>query len=91
MRGQLITVLTEHTGPVRSASFSPDGSRIVTTSNDNTARLWDDSGEPLAILTGHTNEVLWAELQRGWAATGNDQFGWHSSVVVGIPRVTSIR
>jgi WD40 repeat protein len=26
---------------MNSATFSPDGSRIVTTSNDNTARIWD--------------------------------------------------
>jgi len=26
---------------VHSAAFSPDGSRIVTASNDKTARIWD--------------------------------------------------
>jgi WD40 repeat protein len=26
---------------VSSAAFSPDGSRIITTSGDNTARIWD--------------------------------------------------
>jgi WD40 repeat protein len=30
-----------HDGPVLSAAFSPDGSRIVTASFDNTARIWD--------------------------------------------------
>ena len=35
--------------------FSPDGSRIVTASRDNTARLWDaKSGAALATLSGHT-------------------------------------
>jgi WD40 repeat protein len=33
--------LKGHTGPVTSASFSPDGSRIVTASWDNTAKVWD--------------------------------------------------
>ena len=30
-----------HEGAVRSAQFSPDGTRVVTASEDNTARLWD--------------------------------------------------
>ena len=33
--------LSGHTGLVNNAAFSPDGSRIVTASSDNTARLWD--------------------------------------------------
>jgi WD40 repeat protein/serine/threonine protein kinase len=41
-----------HNNWLRHASFSPDGSRVVTASSDNTARLWDAStgtpvGEPL--------------------------------------------
>ena len=35
------TVLAGHTGPVLSASFSPDGKRVVTASSDKTARVWD--------------------------------------------------
>ena len=33
-------------GPVNSAAFSPDGSRIVTASFDKTARVWDVSAIP---------------------------------------------
>src|SRR5262249_53531676 len=32
--------LVGHDGIVNSAAFSPDGSRIVTASNDSTARIW---------------------------------------------------
>jgi WD40 repeat protein len=39
-------------GSVLGASFSPDGQRILTTSQDGTARLWDLSGRQLAELTG---------------------------------------
>jgi WD40 repeat protein len=31
----------QHDGSVNSALFSPDGQRVVTASEDNTARLWD--------------------------------------------------
>jgi hypothetical protein len=38
--------------------FSPDGSRVVTASADNTARLWDaNTGAGLAMLLGHEGEV----------------------------------
>jgi WD40 repeat protein len=46
-----------HTGAITSAVFAPDGGRILTTSWDNTARLWDRDGKPLTILQGHTNVV----------------------------------
>ncbi len=38
-----------HDGSVEAASFSPDGARIVTASDDHTARLWDAAtGKELA-------------------------------------------
>jgi WD40 repeat protein len=41
-----------------SAAFSPDGTRIVTGSSDNTARVWDaTSGASIAELKGHANTV----------------------------------
>lgn len=40
-----------HDGGVRSAQFSPDGTRIVTSSSNNTVRLWDArTGKPLEAL-----------------------------------------
>jgi hypothetical protein len=36
-----LLTLKGHTGYVTSVSFSPDGSRIVTGSDDTTARVWD--------------------------------------------------
>src|SRR5262245_29207929 len=42
-----------HDRAVDSAAFSPDGSRIVTASWDNTARIWDAaSAKEIAILLG---------------------------------------
>ena len=44
--GQQIIALEGHGSAVRSAAFSPGGTRIVTASNDNTARVWDISTIP---------------------------------------------
>src|SRR6516162_3689917 len=51
-------VLDGHDGSVTSAAFSPDGSRIVTASLDNTARTWDAaSAKEIAVLRGHDGTV----------------------------------
>ncbi|KAG2743969.1 WD40 repeat-like protein, partial [Suillus brevipes Sb2] len=51
--------LRGHTSYVLSVSFSPDGTRIVSGSEDNTVRLWDaGTGEPVGEpLRGHTHSV----------------------------------
>ena len=48
-----------HTAQVQSAVFSPDGRRVLTASQDKTARLWEaDSGKLLATFQGHTDSVI---------------------------------
>jgi hypothetical protein len=48
-----------HTGAVNSAAFSPDGARIVTGSDDNTARIWDaETGAELVRLESHAGGVF---------------------------------
>ncbi|MCP4700130.1 MAG: hypothetical protein GY862_25250 [Gammaproteobacteria bacterium] len=43
------------------AAFSSNGSRVLTASLDNTARLWDtQSGQSLLVFKGHKNYVLHA-------------------------------
>jgi hypothetical protein len=44
---------------VRSAAFSPDGKRIVTASEDATARVWDATiGKAIGELRGHEGRVM---------------------------------
>ncbi|MDX2102341.1 MAG: NACHT domain-containing protein, partial [Alphaproteobacteria bacterium] len=51
-------LLRPHLQTVRSASFSHDGARIVTSSDDSTARVWDArSGQTLLTLSGHQRTV----------------------------------
>jgi WD40 repeat protein len=38
--GELLAVLAGHEGSVESAAFSTDGTRVVTASEDGTARVW---------------------------------------------------
>ena len=55
--------LSGHKGGVWSAAYSADGSRIVTASYDNTARIWDAAtGRLLNVLTGHQDWVMSAQF-----------------------------
>jgi hypothetical protein len=50
--------LVGHQSLLRSASFSPDGARIVTASEDCTARLWDaTTGQEIIPPRGHKHWV----------------------------------
>src|ERR1700731_4841346 len=47
-----------HSAEVRSVSFSPDGTRIVSGSDEKTVRLWDaGTGAHLQTLKGHSDPV----------------------------------
>src|SRR5262249_847483 len=53
------SVVMGHKGPLVDASFAPDGRRVVTASEDNTARVWDAAnGDRLAVLEGHLGRLL---------------------------------
>jgi hypothetical protein len=60
-----LAVLSGHLRKLHSARYSPDGTRVVTASDDYTARIWDAStGLQLAVLKGHTRQLFTAEYSR---------------------------
>jgi WD40 repeat protein/class 3 adenylate cyclase len=53
-----LVVIFRHDGGVTHATFSPSGDRIVTSSYDKTARIWNaKDGSQIAILKGHGGAV----------------------------------
>ncbi len=61
--GAVVAELQGHGGQVFHTNFSPDGSRIATTSADRTARLWDGrTGKFLKALEGHTGFAFFAKF-----------------------------
>ncbi|MGH3808626.1 MAG: NACHT domain-containing protein, partial [Pseudonocardiaceae bacterium] len=54
----LMSAFTGHTNRVTGGAWSPDGTHLLTTSSDRTARIWDAAtGRPHLTLTGHTSAV----------------------------------
>jgi WD40 repeat protein len=52
--GELLHRLRGHRSLVTDVEFSPDGTLVVTASNDHDARIWDvGSGDLLHVLRGH--------------------------------------
>ena len=68
--------LKGHDGAVDSAVYSADGPRIVTTSDDRTAKVWDaETGTELFTLIGHEGPVgsaVWSPNGKRIATVGND-------------------
>ena len=60
---QLSRILEGHTQPIIYATFSRDGSKIITTSEDQTVRIWSQTSDGLwksQVLGGYHNRVDFA-------------------------------
>ena len=56
--GDCVLLLGGHTGPLTNVAAAADGSVLITTSSDGTARVWElEKGECLHVLIGHTAAV----------------------------------
>jgi len=59
--GRFIQSLDGYTGPIDSVRFSPDGSKIATSSTDFTTREWSIDGKLLGSVRGEKEGVIrWA-------------------------------
>jgi WD40 repeat protein len=93
--------LRGHQDEVTHVVFSPEGNRLLTSSRDQTARLWNTSGSLVRTFKGHTGEVETAifsdkghqiitagadRLAILWNASGNQEY----EVVAGTPAMGRI-
>ena len=59
LTGQQVLTFRGHSAPINSIAFSPDDLRIVTGSEDQTAKVWEPTtGRELATLAGHSVRVV---------------------------------
>ena len=57
-QGETLNVFQAHEGAIRSIVFSPQGDKILTSSDDNTAKLWSLLGQELTLFKGHQAVVI---------------------------------
>ena len=68
--GRELAVLKGHEYDVNDASFSPDGTRVVTASSDHSIRVWDaGTGAEIAKMTGHLGGATSVDLHAGRGCT----------------------
>ena len=70
--GKALSEPLRHEGWVRSAPFSPDGTRVVTASGDKAARVWD-----VFTVSPSDAEIVASLAERWWMV------GWDCVSVVG--------
>jgi len=69
-----VNTLSGHKDVVNAIAISNDGQYIASASNDQTVKLWNiATGEEVANLTGHTNEVRSVAFSNGYLVSGDTQ------------------
>ncbi|MFA5952634.1 MAG: TIR domain-containing protein [Hyphomicrobium sp.] len=64
-------VLSGHHEYVKTAEFSPDGRRVLTTSGDQTARVWDaETGHEISVLNSDAKYELTGRLSAAFSPDG---------------------
>ena len=67
LAAKLILTVVGQGDALTSVAWSPDGKRLATGSEDNTAKVWDaETGKELLTLSGHT----WSVSSVSWAPDG---------------------
>ncbi|PWT90273.1 MAG: hypothetical protein C5B56_05725 [Proteobacteria bacterium] len=61
--GRVVLTLKGHSADITALQFSRDGRRVLTASNDKTARVWDSrTGKTIAVMSGHAAAIKSVEF-----------------------------
>ena len=75
-KNQVIHMLDEHSDWVNTVDWSSAGAKLLTSSDDGSARIWDtETGGMLRVLSGHSDWVLdarWSPDERQIATASKD-------------------
>ena len=82
---QIQTILSGHDGDVNSLSWSPDGSKFVSGSDDDTLRVWDVATGNSETPLGGVGDVLSVD----WSPDGTKLVSGHSNNYVRVWDATS--